>query len=71
MNIELIISFMRLLMIINKSLKIMILSATIDEDEDNYISFFNEYKKIRVNLTFSRLQLTNLLRTEHYLSTPL
>ena len=54
MNIELIISFMRIFMYLNRKIKLMILSATIEEDEQNYINFFRDQNLTRVHLTFSR-----------------
>ena len=51
MNIELIISFMKFFTILNKNIKLMILSATIDEDEESYNTFFNKISRIRVHET--------------------
>lgn len=44
MNIELIISIMKVITRINPKVKLMILSATIEEDEDRYFEFFNGLK---------------------------
>ena len=41
LNIELIISLMKFFTQINKKLKLMILSATIDEDEPTFNTFFD------------------------------
>ena len=51
LNIELIISLMRFFTMLNRELKIMILSATIDEDEPYFNMFFKNISRIRVHET--------------------
>ena len=51
LNIELIISMMKIFTSLNKNFKLMILSATIDEDEDAFNHFFSNIHKIRVHET--------------------
>jgi HrpA-like RNA helicase len=50
-NIELLISMIGFFGKLNKKIKIMILSATIDEDEDSFNKFFNSFSRIRVHET--------------------
>lgn len=51
LNIELIISLMKFFTLMNRNVKIMILSATIDEDEPAFNTFFNKIKRIRLHET--------------------
>ena len=50
-NIELLISMIGFFGKLNKTIRIMILSATIDEDEDSFNNFFNSFSRIRVHET--------------------
>jgi len=45
----------------------MILSATIDEDEDAFFSFYKNNKVIRVHETKQRMLKSAILRNEYYL----
>ena len=66
LNIELIISLLRFFTLLNKGIKLMILSATIDEDEWAFNEFFNGLTRIRVHETKQRMKKSELRRTEHY-----
>ena len=49
----------------------MILSATIDEDEDAFNKFFSSIQRIRVHETLQRMKPSILRRTETYLDKPM
>ena len=62
---------MRFFTSINRSIKIMILSATIDEDEPTFNEFFADISRIRVHETKQRMKKNELRREEFYTDVPI
>ena len=62
---------MKFFTVMNRNIKLMILSATIDEDEPTFNTFFSEISRIRIHETKQRMKKSELRREEFYLQQPL